>query len=231
MTVRLFDLAGANDLRFSPYCFRAKMALALKSVPYETVPVPFTGISGIGHGSFKTVPVLQDRGALVGDSFAIAEHLEATREGPPLFAEGSPGRAAARVVEGLMNGLVQPQVSPLIAADILERLVPADRDYFRSSREQRFGRTLEEARADRPRRTAEVRKLLLPVRHALRDRPFLGGDRPLFVDAIPFGTIAWCVAVGTLDLVGDDPVLGGWFERCRQVAGLAIAPSAPVATA
>ena len=50
----LYDLCGADDLRFSPYCFRAKLALAVKGVAYETIPVPFTGISGIGRGSFRS---------------------------------------------------------------------------------------------------------------------------------------------------------------------------------
>jgi glutathione S-transferase len=122
-------------------------------------------------------------------------------------------------MEGLMNGLVQPAITPLMAADIHARLLPQDRDYFRSSREERFGRSLEAAQAERAAKLPDVRKLLLPVRHALRDRPFLGGERPMMVDAIPFGTLAWTVAIGTLDLIGGDAVLADWFGRCRAIAG------------
>jgi glutathione S-transferase len=217
MPLVLYDLCGADDLRFSPYCFRAKMALAIKGLAFQTVPVPFTGIGAIGRGSFKTVPVLVDGERMIGDSFAIADHLEAGHPGPSLFAPGEPGKAAARVLEGLMNGLVQPAISPLMGADIHDRLQEVDKAYFRSSREHRFGKTLEEAQADRPARLAEVRKLMLPVRHALRDRPFLGGDRPMMTDAIPFGTLAWAEAIGTLDLIADDAVLRGWFDRCRRL--------------
>ena len=215
----LYDLCGADDLRFSPYCFRAKLALAVKGVAYETIPVPFTGISGIGRGSFRTVPVLVDGDVKVGDSFAIAEHLEANHDGPTLFPGGAAGRTLARLVEGLMNGLVQPAISPLIAADIHARLQEVDKDYFRQSREQRFGRTLEEAQADRPARLPELRRMLVPLRHALKDRPFLGGAAPAFADAIAFGTLAWPAAIGTLDLVGEDAVLGPWFEACRAAGG------------
>ncbi|HUG62979.1 MAG TPA: glutathione S-transferase N-terminal domain-containing protein [Methylomirabilota bacterium] len=221
MTILLYDLCGADDLRFSPYCFRAKMALALKGIAYETIPVPFTGIAEIGRGSFRTVPVMVDGEQRVGDSFAIAEHLEARHQGAPLFPLGDAGRAAARFVEGLMNGLVQPAISPLIGADIHRRLQPVDHDYFRNSREHRFGRTLEAAQAERTARLPDVRRLLIPLRHALRDRPFLGGERPMFIDAIPFGTIAWTVAIGMNDLIGDDPVMAPWFDRCRTAAGLA----------
>lgn len=219
MRLRLYDLVGADDLRFSPYCFRAKLALAIKEIDYDTVPVPFTGISGIGRGSFKTVPVLEDRGALVGDSFAIAEHLEANYRGPALFMPGDQGRSAARFVEGMMNAVVQPAMSPLMGADIHARLMEVDKAYFRRTREYRFGKTLEAARAEREQKLPEVRRLLVPLRHALRKSPFLGGASPTFLDAIPFGTIAWAEAVGTLDLLADDPVLTPWFLRCAKVAG------------
>ncbi|MDE1903950.1 MAG: glutathione S-transferase N-terminal domain-containing protein, partial [Alphaproteobacteria bacterium] len=37
--LKLFDLAGADDdRRFSPYCWRVKLALAHKGLPVETVP-------------------------------------------------------------------------------------------------------------------------------------------------------------------------------------------------
>ena len=39
MTIQLYDLAGADEnLRFSPFCWRARMALAHKGLAYETIP-------------------------------------------------------------------------------------------------------------------------------------------------------------------------------------------------
>ncbi len=39
----LYDLAGADPgLRFSPYCWRIKLALAHKNLPYTTVAWRFT---------------------------------------------------------------------------------------------------------------------------------------------------------------------------------------------
>ena len=39
MTIRLYDLAGAEaERRFSPFCWRARMALAHKGLDVETVP-------------------------------------------------------------------------------------------------------------------------------------------------------------------------------------------------
>ena len=43
MAIVMYDLAGADPaLRFSPYCWRIRMALAHKGLPVETVPWRFT---------------------------------------------------------------------------------------------------------------------------------------------------------------------------------------------
>jgi hypothetical protein len=48
--VELYDLVGANDLRFSPYCWRTKAVLVYRSIPYTTVYIPSgpNGISLVG---------------------------------------------------------------------------------------------------------------------------------------------------------------------------------------
>ena len=39
MAIKLYDLAGAeDDRRFSPYCWRTKMALKHKGLEFETAP-------------------------------------------------------------------------------------------------------------------------------------------------------------------------------------------------
>ena len=40
--IKLYDLIGKNDIRFSPYCWRIKYLLNFKQIPYETVPTTFT---------------------------------------------------------------------------------------------------------------------------------------------------------------------------------------------
>ena len=35
----LYDLCADNDLRFSPFCWRVKLALAHKGLDYQTEPV------------------------------------------------------------------------------------------------------------------------------------------------------------------------------------------------
>lgn len=38
MAIQLYDLCGKDDRRFSPYCWRTKLALKHKGLDFETVP-------------------------------------------------------------------------------------------------------------------------------------------------------------------------------------------------
>mgnify|MGYP006194495939 CR=1 FL=1 len=40
--ITLYELSGKNDVRFSPYCWRARMALNYKNLDFKTVPIKFT---------------------------------------------------------------------------------------------------------------------------------------------------------------------------------------------
>jgi glutathione S-transferase len=76
MMITLHDLAGADPaLRFSPYCWRTKFALAHKGLPVDTVPWRFTDTDAIAFSGQGRVPVIQDEVTVVSDSWAIAEYL------------------------------------------------------------------------------------------------------------------------------------------------------------
>ena len=67
MSRRLYELATADDARLSPYCWRARMALAHKGMAFDAVAVGFTEIAGIAQGQYKTVPVLHDGAEWIAD--------------------------------------------------------------------------------------------------------------------------------------------------------------------
>ncbi len=74
MAVTLYDLAGAEaERRFSPFCWRTKMALAHKGIEVETVPWRFTEKDKLPQPNQGRVPVIVDDGRVVHDSSAIAE--------------------------------------------------------------------------------------------------------------------------------------------------------------
>jgi hypothetical protein len=75
MSLQLYDLAGAEpERRFSPYCWRVKLALARKGLAVETIPWRFTDKGVIAFSGQGRVPVLVDGDRVVSDSWAIATH-------------------------------------------------------------------------------------------------------------------------------------------------------------
>ena len=61
MSIIMHDLAGADpDVRFSPYCWRTRFALAHKGLPVETVPWRFTEREAIAFSGQGKVPVIRD---------------------------------------------------------------------------------------------------------------------------------------------------------------------------
>src|ERR1700684_3445277 len=98
MSIVLYDLAGADpDLRFSPYCWRTRFALAHKGLPVEAVPWRFTDREAIAFSGQGKVPVIQDDGNVVSDSWSIAEYLEDHYPTLTLFG-GATGKAHALFV-------------------------------------------------------------------------------------------------------------------------------------
>ncbi|MEO1067431.1 MAG: glutathione S-transferase family protein, partial [Pseudomonadota bacterium] len=140
MSITLYDLCAADeDKRFSPACWRAKMALAHKGLAFESVATPFTKIPEIEGGATKTVPFIVDGDDKVGDSFDIAVYLdEKYPDAPALFGSES-DVAAARFVKAWANTTLHPGVAGLVVKDIHDLLAEPDQKYFRESREKMFG--------------------------------------------------------------------------------------------
>jgi glutathione S-transferase len=215
MTILLYDLCGRDrDLRFSPYCWRAKMALAHKGLPFETIATSFTGLSGVEGGASKLVPVINDAGRIVQDSFEIALYLDRQYPDRPALFDGEAAIASARFLESWAFLTVHPVSMRMMVKDIHDLLGEADQTYFRSSREARLGRRLEEHQTGVDANLEALAAVLEPVRRTLARHPWLGGAAPNFSDYVLCGTFMWMRAVlGRLPLPADDAVTG-WFEHC-----------------
>jgi glutathione S-transferase len=219
MALVLHDLCGRDPgLRFSPYCWRAKLALAHKGLAFETVPTPFTAIQGIGPEA-RSVPILEDDGRLVQDSFQIALHLEAAWPDRPSLFAGKSGVAAARFVEQWAMTALHPLILRMIVKDIHDALGDEDRAYFRRTREARLKKRLEDAQEGVAALSSAFAQALEPMRRTLAHHRWLGGDGPLFSDYVVAGTLLWLAAThGRVPLEADDPV-AGWLERCLDLHG------------
>jgi glutathione S-transferase len=219
MTVVLYDLVGKEDRRFSPHCWRTRMALAHKGLDCDARPTRFTEIARIAGGGFKTVPVIEDRGRAIVDSWAIAQYLEASYPDRPSLFGGPGGEAATRFVQSWCVAVLHAGLVGLIILDIYEHLAPEDRAYFRTTREQRFGRKLEEVQAGREERLDAFRKSLQPLRVTLTDARFLGGEQPLYADYLAFGALQWARVISPFRILESDDPIHAWFERCLDLHG------------
>lgn len=217
MTIKLYDLVGTDDRRFSGNCWRTQLALAHKGLAYETVPTRFTDIASIGNGTHKTIPLIDDGGTEVCDSWVIANYLEETYpDTPSLFgADGAdgPGRSYSQVLQHWNMRAISFPLLHVIIKDIYDRLDPADQPYFRESREKRFGKTLEQMVENREETLKEFRSGLNPLRASLEDQPFLSGAAPLYPDYIVAGQFLWPRATSPLKFLEDDDPLSEWFSR------------------
>ncbi|UFN49730.1 glutathione S-transferase family protein [Roseomonas sp. OT10] len=219
MAIRMHDLCGSDPARrFSPYCWRVRMALAHKGLAVETIPWRFSDKAAIADAGVEKVPVLRDGDRALGESWDILEYLEDTYPEPSLF-QGPGGRALARFMNAWADSVLAAGMARLVVSDIPRWLGPADREYFVRSREARFGCTLEALNADRDRQVEAFRREIHPLRMILRERPFLHGDAPAAADYIAFGPFQWARVVSAFPvLTPDDPVFA-WRGRLLDAFG------------
>lgn len=219
MTIIMHDLAGADPmLRFSPYCWRIRFALAHKGLPVETVPWRFTDKAAIAFSGQGRVPVIRDGETVVNDSWAIAEYLESHYPAPALFGSAT-AQAHARFINAWADSAMLGGIARLIVRDIFDVLDAGDRQYFRESREARFGTTLEAVQDGRETRVEAFRESLLPLRLVLRAQPWFGGAAPSYADCIIAGTLMWPRCSSRFPVLAEDDVIAGWFERVLDLYG------------
>ena len=214
--MKLYELCGDDSRRFSPYCWRTRMALAIKGIEVEAASVGFSEIPGICGGTGKTVPTLETDVSVIVGSFEIALHLDKVHPANPLF-RGEAAEVHCRLIQGWADTAVVAGLASMIVVDVWSVLRPQDKDYFRTTREARFGKTLEEFQSGREDRVASFNSMTLaPARRALASAQWLGGEQPDYADCILFGTLMWPHVVSEFTVLEDGPIMD-WFRRCLEM--------------
>ena len=214
MTRLLYDLAGAEpERRFSPYCWRAKMALMHKGLPFDAIPWRFTDKDMIAFSGQGRVPVLLDGDRVVSDSWTIATYLEDTYPDRPSLFGGEGARAVTQFVNAWADIILVGGIVRLIVTDIFDQLAEKDRAYFRETREKRLGAKLETVTADRDRNVLEFRKTLEPIRTMLGAQPYLGGATPAYADYVVFGCFQWARCISSFPLLLKDDPVWAWRQH------------------
>ncbi len=218
MTRTLYALCGADSARpFSPHTWKTVLSLAHKGLEHETKPVGFTQIPVIENAATKIVPLLRDDDQLVGDSFEIALYLERAYPDRPSLFGGEGGKAMARFIESWSLMTLHTSLVRIILMDIHDSLAPVDQAYFRTSRETRFGMSLEAVAETGADELKTFAARLEPLRTMLKKQPFIGGETPLFADYIVFGPLQWARIVSSKTIVQAGDPVKDWFERCLDL--------------
>lgn len=227
--IELFDLAGADPaVRFSPYCWRTRMALAHKGLDVTTIPWRFTDKDAIAFSGQGRVPVIRDGDTVVWDSWAIARHLEATYPDRPTLFGGAAGEAHARFINSWADGVLLPGIARFIVGDVFAVIGEEDKSYFRRTREERFGKRIEDIQVGREAALPAFRQSLAPLRLTLKAQPFLGGAGPMYGDHVVFGNFQWARVTSAFQLLDRDDEVAVWLERMLDLYG-GLARATPLA--
>lgn len=210
--IELYELAAADpEIRFSPYCWRIRMALAHKGLDAQLIPWHF-GEKRLPRGC-ECVPVLVDDGQVIGDSIAIARHLESKYEnGPSLFGCGA-AEGHARFITAWTDAVLHDSMQPLLVYDVYNLVRPEAQAQYRETREKRLGTTLEQAAAGGSARVQAVRDVIAPLNETLAGADFIGGDEPTFADYAVFGAFMWARCVSKVELLSPQDPTYAWRER------------------
>ncbi len=214
MTLVLYELAGADpNRRFSPFCWRIRLALAHKGLDVETRPWRFTEKETIAPTGQSKVPVLVDGDRWIADSTVIADYLDKTYSDRPALMASGAIRGLTRFVTAWTDTVLHPGIFRLVLVDIHAHAHEKDKAYFRESREARIGMSLEAFCADREARIPAFRQSLVPLRTTLQDQPFLCGDQPGYADYVVFGGFQWARCISPLQLLAADDPIVAWRQR------------------
>src|SRR5262249_44167434 len=195
------------------------MALAHKGLAVETVPWAVTEKDKLPQPNAGRVPVIVDGATVIHDSTTIADYLEEHYADRPTLFGGETGRALARFVQNWTETVLQAGIIPLVVLDIHRHSRPQDQDYFRRSREERFGKILEEVVRDREARLPAFRVSLDPLRPPVGRQDFISGNAPAYADYIVFGAFQWARTISDFELLAADDPVRAWRGRMLDLHG------------
>jgi len=212
--ITLYDIQLTTGATISPFIWATKYAVAHKGFELDIVPGGFTGIMERTGGRTERLPAIVDDGKWVLDSWGIVEYLDETYPDRPALIP-HPGIATlTRFLDTWTWGTATGPWMRCYCQDYRDLSQPQDHDYITRSRENMLNATLEEVQAGREDRLPAISAALEPLRSALRDARWLGGDEPNYADYRILGSFLFTASVAkTPALAADDP-LRDWLDRC-----------------
>jgi glutathione S-transferase len=219
MSITLYDLAAADTaVRFGPHCWKSRLALSHKQLEHSTIPVSFTEKDKIAMSGQGLLPVLTDGETVVNDSWEIALYLESHYpENTALFSDDD-AKSNAISINEWCNNVLSPHIRPLIIMPIFRIIKEKDKTYFRQSREEKLGVSLESYTDKTEESIVGLNKELDTLRDILRDQPYLAGQESSYADICVLATFLWIACSNETDLINmgfmdKDDIFYQWYQR------------------
>ena len=215
ITIQFFDLEGLDGKRFSPFGWRVRMALAHKGLESTSIVegVGFSEKHKLEFSNQELVPVIKDDDMIISDSWDIAVYMEKSYDSSSSLFGTTGDFSQVKFISSWVDSQLHPLIARCVVRDILDVISPSEHEYFRKSREKRFGKRLEDVVADRENTRTMLKQTLYPIRKVLEIAPFLGGENPNFSDYAIFGAFMWAKVTSSFQLLESSDPIYNWRER------------------
>ncbi|MEP3280543.1 MAG: glutathione S-transferase N-terminal domain-containing protein [Stappiaceae bacterium] len=214
MPLLFYERLAADNRRPSPFCWRTRFALAHKRLEPEICAVRFTEADQLAFSGQGRVPILVDGDQVISDSWLIACYLEEAYPDHPSLFGGAVGRDLTRVLNHWVDTTLQRALAEPFIPSLHAILDPADQAYFRKSREETWGCTLEQLHNERAKYLSAFPPLLEPLRLKLDETPYICGEQPTYGDYLIFAVFQWARCTDPVDILSEhDTVLREWRTR------------------
>jgi len=158
--------------------------------------------------------MLHDGDDLIKDSAEILAHLDRKYQDHPL-TDSEEAAARSQEIQKWMGEELFPALGPLMFHRVANAITHEDAEYFRKTREERFGMSLEKL-ASSPDLPQNVTKALTTLGTILGDNPFLGGNNPDLSDYLAASPLMWKHSISSEALYEIPENIISWFDRISR---------------
>ena len=215
--LKLYDLSGKNNLRFSPPCWNIKLCLIQNNIEFITIPVRFTDKDKIAFSKQKLVPILDYKNGFICDSWNIINWLNENYPKKKIFINNSSRNFSYYLYLWTSRQLL-PMLFKIIAHEIPNVLDGDDIDYYLKTREERINGPITKFIPFIASSIEEFRKLIDPIRKIIINNGYISGKKPGIEDCIFFGNFKWVDVCSSCNLLDDKDPVYKWYKSLLKIA-------------
>ena len=214
--ITLYELAGKNDLRFSPPCWNVKLCLLYKNIDFETVAVGFSEKNKILFSNQQLVPVIKHEEGHITDSWNIINWLDENYENPKLFVNEA-SKNFSHFLYLWTSRQILPILFKIIAHEIPNILEGDDLNHYIITREERIKGPITKFVPVISDSIKKFRSLINPMRSLIKKNGFISGSNPGIEDFIFFGNFKWVYTCSSCNLLDKEDEVFQWYKKINQI--------------